>query len=224
MKKIFFIGLLLSLLFPIDSLAQQEHLKFMGIPIDGHVNDFRKKLKEKGFTYDQKIENSYSYDVFFAGDKSSLFVIFNDETKIVNAVSVNIECYSEESVKEKYRQYVRDLTDKYHAKEVSEILDSYKDTPEKFYPDVENGKFKEFNILITDSAMNVNNETDIMISRAVLNHESVIITSPLEMCMWSLCKNFLGNVGRIKVYYEYDDEDDVYDLNIIYFDTLNNTE
>ena len=190
----------------------------MGIPIDGHVDDFRKILEKKGFTYDEIVDTVCFFNGNFAGDESTVLVIFDDKTNNVYAVSVAIECSSEKSVKEKYRQYVRDLTNEYHAKEVSEIIDSYKDTPEKFYSDLKKGKFKEFNILIPDSAKNI---TDIMISKIELDNESAIISSPLESCVKSLFEKYSGNVGMISVNYEYDDEDDVYDLNILYYDTQN---
>ena len=223
MKKIFFIGFLLSLLFPIDSLAQQEHLKFMGIPIDGHVNNFRKKLKGKGLTFYKKIDNNYVYKGKFAGDESNVFVKFDDKTKNVYGVGVIINCNSEKIAQDKYWLYVRDLTDKYNAKKTKEVLELYKDIPENLYPDIIYGKFEGFNIVTTDS---IENETEIIISKVVLDKkDSILLNSPLSMGMLGIYFSCLGNVGTIEVKYEknidsyrYDDE---YHLFIVYRDYQN---
>lgn len=65
MKKTF----LLLLLFPIAGFAQ--HLKFMGIPIDGAPNSFGKQLQAKEFTQQQQL-NGFKTDtnylnMFFKG-------------------------------------------------------------------------------------------------------------------------------------------------------------
>lgn len=46
MKKLSF--LLIALLMAIMANAQTEHLKFMGIPIDGTLDEFSNKLKKQG--------------------------------------------------------------------------------------------------------------------------------------------------------------------------------
>ena len=223
MKKIFFIGLLLSLLFPIDSMAQQEHLKFMGIPIDGNVNNFRKKLKGKGLTYDEKVSYSYVYKGNFAGDESTVLVMFDDKTKNVYAVGIVINCSSERIAQDKYWRYVRDITDKYNAIKMKEFLDLYKDTPEKLYPDIINGKFSGFSIVTTDS---IENETEIEISKVVFNKtDSIVLNSAFPFRMSGLYFSCSGNVGIIQLKYEKNtitySNDDAYKLSIIYYDSQN---
>ena len=39
-------------LFVCLSLSAQEHMKFMGIPLDGTIDNFTLKLKAKGVAYD----------------------------------------------------------------------------------------------------------------------------------------------------------------------------
>jgi hypothetical protein len=51
MKKI--IGLLFAVLFSAGLYAQEEVIKFLGIPVDGTKQEMIEKLKSKGFTYDQ---------------------------------------------------------------------------------------------------------------------------------------------------------------------------
>ena len=52
MKKI--IGLLFAVLFSAGLYAQEEVIKFLGIPVDGTKQEMIQKLKSKGFTYNQR--------------------------------------------------------------------------------------------------------------------------------------------------------------------------
>ncbi|MEE1094494.1 MAG: hypothetical protein U0L08_06135 [Bacteroidales bacterium] len=52
MKKI--IGLLFAVLFSAGLYAQEEVIKFLGIPVDGTKQEMIEKLKSKGFTYNQQ--------------------------------------------------------------------------------------------------------------------------------------------------------------------------
>ena len=56
MKKIMLLLLTCLFAFPILSVAQsQEHLKFMGIPLDGTITQFQAKLQAKGVNYDTQV-------------------------------------------------------------------------------------------------------------------------------------------------------------------------
>ena len=45
--------MLFGCLFALAIQAQSEHLKFMGIPLDGKINDFQSQLLKKGCTLDE---------------------------------------------------------------------------------------------------------------------------------------------------------------------------
>ena len=71
MKKTLFI--LTALLTSINLMAQ-EHLSFKGIPIEGSMNSFCQKLKEKGFT---KVGTDNNFTMFvgdFTGRQASIGV------------------------------------------------------------------------------------------------------------------------------------------------------
>ena len=56
MKKLL---LLFTLVFSINIIgAQNTHLTFKGIPIDGNVNDFAAGLSKKGFTQIRDLEDN----------------------------------------------------------------------------------------------------------------------------------------------------------------------
>ena len=60
MKRILFFLVLAFVVFGTN--AQNAHLKFMGIPLDGKISAFNKELKKKGFMLDE-----------FAGKKIDLY-------------------------------------------------------------------------------------------------------------------------------------------------------
>ena len=56
MKKVLF--LFFALVISANTLAQNEHMSFLGLPIQGSLLDFSNKLVDKGFTIDPN--NNYS--------------------------------------------------------------------------------------------------------------------------------------------------------------------
>lgn len=222
MRKLVFV--FIACLLSLTMQAQNtNHLKFMGIPIDGKINDFKNELIKKGLRYKTQIKNSYLFDGYFAGDFADLFVMHDVKTKKVYGVGVSIDCYSEEIARDKYLNYVRDLTYKYNAMHASEFLDLYKDNPEDLYADIKTGKFSDFNI-IRDS---LSNEATIEMSRAVvLPPDSIIMKGPLGIMFLFLRDT--GNVGKITVKYSEDDDYNGYKkgykVRIIYADDKNTSE
>ena len=45
------IALILATLISINVYGQENHMKFKGIPITGHLDDFTQKLVDMGYTY-----------------------------------------------------------------------------------------------------------------------------------------------------------------------------
>lgn len=82
------ITLILSL--AVINIIAQEHLSFMGIPLDGSVTEFCKKLKAKGFT---KIGHKAIFSGYFTSRHATVYVI--NDGKIVNGVVVAIDESSE---------------------------------------------------------------------------------------------------------------------------------
>ena len=117
MKKVLL--MLFGCLFALAIQAQSEHLKFMGIPLDGKMNDFQSQLLKKGCTIDELImkyanpKGSRAYEGTFAGNNASIVVFFNEKTKKVYRAKVVIPAYSEEQVKQKYSEMKSMLMDKY---------------------------------------------------------------------------------------------------------------
>lgn len=86
MKKT--LSLLICCLIALNLFAQKEHLKFMGIPLNGTITAFQSKLQAKGVRYDQKTSSQLSvgcraFNGAFSGEKATIFVYYNEKTKIV---------------------------------------------------------------------------------------------------------------------------------------------
>ena len=85
MKKI------ISVLFAIClcmAASAQQHMKFMGIPLDGTIDDFAMKLKAKGVTYDAAESKAAGKGIrkfcgTFMGEKATFTVFYNYKSKIV---------------------------------------------------------------------------------------------------------------------------------------------
>ena len=84
MKKDLYI---LLLFFVCSANAQNSHLMFMGIPIDGSIDIFQNKLEEKGFKqmpcHEAYPQNTKVFEGFFSGELSTIFVWYNPHTKTV---------------------------------------------------------------------------------------------------------------------------------------------
>lgn len=75
MKRIFIV---LIVLFSVISVMAQEHLSFKGIPIEGSISDFSRKLKSKGMTLTRKEGNYWFFSGDFIGRKATVLVATAD--------------------------------------------------------------------------------------------------------------------------------------------------
>lgn len=115
MKKIVF-TLMLSLFCLM--VQGQAHMKFMGIPLTGHVDLFTQKLKAKGLTCDvakTKVAPSGTkyYKGVFMGEDAEFMIMFNSKDKTVFSVVVDIEYSTLESVKSQFVDIAAQLKEKY---------------------------------------------------------------------------------------------------------------
>lgn len=124
MKKIF---ITLTMFFAAVNIMAQEHLSFKGIPIEGSMTEFCKKLKEKGFVY---IGNESNVPLFsnipvfsgnFTGDNATVGVFATDDRKNVVGVIVVLDPSGEWNILVNTYDYYKNLyTRKYGEPAVSE--------------------------------------------------------------------------------------------------------
>ena len=113
MKK--FITLIFAFVMSMAAFAQSEHMKFMGIPLDGTISDFQSKLLAKGATQNSRLNAQYPFGVVafngvFKGENANFFIYHGKESDIVYRAKVSITKKYEEKFEEKYeelKKYIR---------------------------------------------------------------------------------------------------------------------
>ena len=115
MKKI--ISILFALCLCMAASAQQ-HMKFMGIPLDGTIDNFAMKLKAKGVTYDaakSKVagQGCRIFNGMFMGQKAMISVLYNPKSKIVFSAAVEMQYPTVESAHIPFLNLTESLQQKY---------------------------------------------------------------------------------------------------------------
>lgn len=112
MKKILITLCIIMLSF---AMRAQEHMTFMGIPIDGKISTFVQKLEDKGFTYIEPTEIGCTLYGDFAGESDCIIGVYGSPTSnTVWKVSVGFPSKpSWISVKIQYLKLKEIYTEKY---------------------------------------------------------------------------------------------------------------
>lgn len=115
------------------SISAQEHMKFMGIPLDGTIDNFALKLKAKGITYDAAKSKLISpgsklYHGTFMGEKATFVVYFNTKSKVVFGVMVDMPYTSTELAFTPFKNISEQLLKKYPKAVYEASRDSDGDT------------------------------------------------------------------------------------------------
>lgn len=113
MKKIL---LLLFVALPILGIAQQEHMTFKGVPIDGKLTDMVAKLEKVGFGNRSNFDNChYVLSGTFTGENCDILITGTPKTKTACSVLVSYEetYTSWSAVKNKYQELKKAFTIKY---------------------------------------------------------------------------------------------------------------
>lgn len=115
MKKI--ISVLFALCLCMAASAQQ-HMKFMGIPLDGTIDNFALKLKAKGVTYNAAKSKAAGsggrvFSGKFMGENATISVLYNPKSKIVFSAAVEIQYPTVESAHIPFINLTESLQQKY---------------------------------------------------------------------------------------------------------------
>lgn len=137
------LSLLLLSLFTVVAMAQ--HMKFMGIPIDGTINSFEQKLGAKGVKPDVEFDRpgiAHFIGTFFARP-AQITVYYDPKTKIVYRAKVIIEANNETNVMKLYYEVVESMTDKYGEGE-EDTSESFPVT--RYYPESNGATIGEIDV------------------------------------------------------------------------------
>ena len=113
MKKILITLCIIILSF---AMRAQEHMTFMGIPIDGKISAFVQKLEDKGFTYIRTSEDGVAYLTgSFAGKRDCRILVASSiKSLTVWKVVVSFPSKSSwDSVKDEYQAMKKIISSKY---------------------------------------------------------------------------------------------------------------
>ena len=109
-----FLTFLCCLLIAVASFAQNanQHLKFMGVPINGSITQFQAKLVAKGCSYNQteSAQSANGCRIFYGtliGNKVRICVFYNTLTKSVYRVKAIMDGLSEDYVDQQYSKILK---------------------------------------------------------------------------------------------------------------------
>ena len=116
MKRI--LTFMIILQFAINVQAQTEHLKFMGIPLNGSIAAFQTKLQAKGIKYDAEGSRQVKvgcrcFKGSFSSEKADIYVYYNERTKVVYRAKAVITYLSKEKGEDKFYSFKSMLKTKY---------------------------------------------------------------------------------------------------------------
>lgn len=114
MKKILITLCIIMLSF---AMRAQEHMTFMGIPIDGKISTFTQKLEDKGFTYVKTEDWGDVFSGTFAGKRGCTINVFTLKSSTVWAVAVEFPSIPFwkfwKSAKDEYQAIKKIISSKY---------------------------------------------------------------------------------------------------------------
>ena len=112
-------------------MAQTQHMKFMGIPLDGTISAFHQKLVAKGckpnveYNKTAPVGSRHFIGTFF-GEKALIIVYYNAKTKVVYRAKACIDRRSEDMIIQQYDEVKSALEEKYpDAYMVKDEYDEY---------------------------------------------------------------------------------------------------
>jgi hypothetical protein len=113
-----FLSFFVMLVLTLGAMAQTQHMKFMGIPLNGSISTFHQKLVAKGYKPDVEYNKTSPVGrrVFtgtFFGEKADIYVYYNTETKVVYRAKACIDRDSEDMIIRIYNEVKSALEEKY---------------------------------------------------------------------------------------------------------------
>lgn len=147
---------LLSILFiPIFSTSfcfAQEHLKFMGIPLDGTINQFQAKLATKGVTLDVATNKHIrvggrAFKGSFSGKNAQIFVYYDESSKVVYRAKAVIDTDDINIWENNYNYFVNMLSTKYSDAHTEKGKHENKEALSFFLPNDELALYKYLGVI-----------------------------------------------------------------------------
>ena len=95
-------------------MAQNEHLEFKGVPIDGNIDYFVSELKKQGFEELHRLDAGVIMTGKFTGKDANIYILPSAKTRTVWKVSAQFgKDESWQDLKSYYFEYVKLYASKY---------------------------------------------------------------------------------------------------------------
>ena len=112
------IAFMITLLMTATLSAQTEHVKFLGIPLDGTIQQFQENLSANGCSFDPKTnsimpEGVKAFKGTFAGHEAQLLVFYDATIDLVYQAQAIITCQGAEACEEIFNEINSLLQEKY---------------------------------------------------------------------------------------------------------------
>lgn len=122
----------LFLLCTVCLLAFAQHIKFMGIPLDGTITNFTTKLQAKGITISPDNKKSDAgcrwFQGYFYGKDANIIVYYDADTKIVYRAKAVIEDSDYDRLKGVYDELSSSIDEKYLGRHKQDTYKGYPST------------------------------------------------------------------------------------------------
>ena len=126
MKKLFVLFVVSLFAFMANA---QEHMKFMGIPLDGTISNFNSKLLSKGIKVHPNNSHASTgqkwYVGTFFGEDAEIYVYFNPKTQIVYRAKAVIDRPDVDHLKSVFTNVSTSIENKYEATRFDDIQNGY---------------------------------------------------------------------------------------------------
>lgn len=122
-KRIYTLMFLIVLAIGFIHAQGQEHMKFMGIPLNGTINQFQTKLSTKSVTVDVATNKTIgvgcrAFKGSFSGKDAQIFVYYDESSKVVYRAKAVIQSSDEDICDNNYNYFVNMLSTKYSDAEI----------------------------------------------------------------------------------------------------------
>lgn len=155
MKRLSLIFLLAFI--AIGLYAQGDHLRFMGIPLNGTISQFQDKLSGKGVALDRETNKllpagTRAFKGTFSGESANIFVYYDVKNKIVYRAKAVITCNGKTAAENKLYQFRDMLCAKYPDAETQSGMSGEYTSFTLKIPNVNNGgQLGYIELYLTDS-------------------------------------------------------------------------
>lgn len=122
--------IVISLFVSLGAMAQKEHLKFMGIPLNGTITQFQTKIAAKGVQVNSSM-NKYipagcrAFSGVFSGNNADIYVYYDEKTKLVYRAKAVVTYYQDSYRQSAFENFKESLENKYNGMAATDEQDGH---------------------------------------------------------------------------------------------------